>query len=837
MKLRAILLILCLLAFFSATAGGYLYYSSLSKSALKEAEIQAASHTEEIENLVSSFLTNNLKAVRALAGLKELQQALVSSDEIALTEANYILDHFHDSLEASVTYLMDWEGKTITSSNRHDPDSFVGKNYSFRPYFQQAVNGKPAVYMALGVTSKKRGVYYSHPVYDGSQKSPIGVVVVKASIEAIEKEFFSPKYSAPGMITLITGPHGVVFITDHKELLYRTLWKIPEGEPIEISKSKQFGAGPWEWAGFEKKDKNRVANKSGDEHLMFQKKIELLPGWDVVHLSNLEIISKAVSAPIALTIGYTIVALCVLIGLSVLILYNMAKTDIIKRMEAEEALRESEEKYRSMMDSMTDAAYICSPDFRVEYMNPTMIKRTGGDSTGEPCYKVINALDEQCPWCVHDKVQKGEHAVSEISSPKDGRTYSVAHSPIRHVDGSISKLTIYRDLTELKKMEEELRKAQRLESIGLLAGGMAHDFNNLLSIIMGNISMTKDDVKPEYGVTEFLNEAEEAALRAQELTMQLITFSKGGTPVKKTGSIGDLIQESTIFSISGSNVKSEFSIPHDLWLVEFDEGQLKHAISNMVVNALESMPDGGTINVKAEHSNITTERDLPLPEGKYVIISIRDQGIGIPEKHLSMIFDPYFSTKVRGTQKGMGLGLATTYSILNRHDGHITVESEVGVGTTFTIYLPAHEKDVRELLEPIEITKPERPEIRTGRILLMDDEKSIRKVTKQMLGRLGYDPDFAKDGTEAIEQYKEAIESGRPFDGVILDLTIKEGMGGIDTIKKLMGIDPQVRAIVSSGYSNDPVMTNFREYGFMAALPKPYTKKDLNDVLNKVIKG
>ena len=385
-------------------------------------------------------------------------------------------------------------------------------------------------------------------------------------------------------------------------------------------------------------------------------------------------------------------------------------------------------------------------------------------------------------------------------------------------------------------MEAQFQHAQKMESIGILAGGIAHDFNNLLSIIMGNISMAKDDVKPEYGVIEFLSEAEEACLRSQELTTQLITFSKGGAPVKKTGPIGDLVKETTNLLLRGSNVKSEFLFPDDLWLVKFDEGQMKHAVKNIIDNAVESMLDGGSIDIRTENFEIsseTIEKSLPLSEGNYVRISIQDHGVGIPEEHLSKIFDPYFSTKDRGIQKGMRLGLATTYSIINRHDGHITVESEVGVGTTFTIYLPAHEKEVIAL-EPIEIPKPEKLEIHTGKILLMDDEKSIRKVTKQMLSRLGYDPDFAKDGTEAIELYQEAIESGKPFEAVILDLTIKEGMGGVETMKKLMEIYPQVRAIVSSGYSNDPVMTDFREYGFIGALPKPYTKKDLRNMLNKI---
>ena len=389
---------------------------------------------------------------------------------------------------------------------------------------------------------------------------------------------------------------------------------------------------------------------------------------------------------------------------------------------------------------------------------------------------------------------------------------------------------------ELTRYARQLQQAQKLEAIGTLAEGIAHDFNNLLSIIMGYISLAEDDIKPESIVAEYLQEAGKASLREQELTKQLITFSKGGAPVKKIGSIEGLVHETTNFVLSGSKIKSEYFLPHDLWLVEFDEGQMKHAVKNLAINAVESMPDSGKIDIKVENLQIssqTAKRSLPLSEGKYVKISIRDQGVGIPEEHLSKVFDPYFSTKEKGIQKGMGMGLATTYSIINRHGGHITVESEVGIGTAFTLYLPALEKKTVEL-EPVRKAEPEKPASLTGRILVMDDEEMIRNISQQLLGRLGYGPESAQDGAEAIELYKSAMDCGRPFDAVILDLTVKAGMGGKKTVEKLLEIDPQVRAIVSSGYLNDPVMHDFRKYGFTGALTKPYTTEDLSNALNKV---
>lgn len=388
-------------------------------------------------------------------------------------------------------------------------------------------------------------------------------------------------------------------------------------------------------------------------------------------------------------------------------------------------------------------------------------------------------------------------------------------------------------------MQVEIVKAQKFEAIGTLTHGIAHDFNNLLSIIMGYISLAEEDIKPEVGGSEYLKEAEKASLRAQELTNQLISFSKGGVPVKKVGSLGNLIKETTDFFLSESKVAFEFSFLPDRWPVEFDEDHMQHVIKSLIVNAVESMPDGGTIDVRAENINVGSGTEVPnllLSDGKYVKISIRDQGIGIPKEHLSKIFDPYFSTKEIGTQKGMGLGLATAYSIIKKHSGCIAVESEVGIGTTFTLYLPALEKTTPDL-EPAPKPDPEKPVPLTGRILVMDDEEMIRNISQHMLRRRGYKPEVAKDGAEAIECYQGAMDSGKPFDAVILDLTVKGGIGGKEAVKTLLKINPQVKAVVSSGYSNHPEMTDFKTYGFTGVLTKPYKMKDLADVLNTVITG
>ncbi|MCP4110811.1 MAG: response regulator [Desulfobacteraceae bacterium] len=382
------------------------------------------------------------------------------------------------------------------------------------------------------------------------------------------------------------------------------------------------------------------------------------------------------------------------------------------------------------------------------------------------------------------------------------------------------------------RIEQELLKSKKLESVGILAGGLAHDFNNLLSVILGNINMAKEDISKWHTSYEFLNEAEDASLRAKDLTHQLITLSKGGYPIKRTGSVEKLLRESVLLFTSGYDVSCEFNIQKDLWLADYDEIQMKHVINNIITNANQAMPEGGIIQTDAENylNDKKNEQVLPLQKEKYVKISIRDQGVGIPEKFLPLVFDPYFSTRQRGTRKGMGLGLATVYSIIKKHNGQIGVESELNAGTVFHIYLPASEKKTEEH----KVTQVKTGPLK-GKILVMDDEEMIRKLLKKTLKRLGCESELAGNSEEAIHFFKKAEESGEPFDAVILDLTIKEGIGDKDVIWKLKEINPDVKAVISSGYSNDPVMANFRKYGFAEAMPKPCLKRELSDILNRIL--
>jgi nitrogen-specific signal transduction histidine kinase/AmiR/NasT family two-component response regulator len=387
-----------------------------------------------------------------------------------------------------------------------------------------------------------------------------------------------------------------------------------------------------------------------------------------------------------------------------------------------------------------------------------------------------------------------------------------------------------RNITEKIRLEEELRKAHKLESLGVLAGGIAHDFNNLLTGILGNVSLAKAMTDQGLKAHSRLIEAENAVGRARELTQQLMTFSRGGSPVKKTVSIEQLAMDSASFVLRGSNVKCRCWIADNIWPVEVDEGQMSQVINNLIINADQAMADGGTIDMYIDNAFIGSDTGLPLKEGRYVKIRIVDHGIGIAEEHLDRIFDPYFTTK----EKGSGLGLATVYSIIRKHGGYIGVASKPSAGTEFEITIPASETGVTK---PVitHTVRSERPSNGHGRILVMDDEEIIRDVAAEILSHLGYEPVVCRDGAAAIDLYRAELSTGIPFSGVIMDLTIPGGIGGRETMKRLLEMDPGVVGIVSSGYSNDPILADYGDYGFKGIVVKPYSVEKLGSVLHELV--
>ena len=541
--------------------------------------------------------------------------------------------------------------------------------------------------------------------------------------------------------------------------------------------------------------------------------------------------------PDLLAIG-AIDALFVPLIVAPIVIYFIKETKELKRINEElqreirerklaEASRErSETRYRAVVEGFDGLIYICSPDDRIEFMNERLREHIGYDAAGKSCYEVLYGRDARCPWCANEEARAGDTVRGELQDPKDMRWYAMTTTPIRNADGTVSTQVMVTDISERKMMEDEVLNARKLEATGVLAGGIAHDFNNLLTGILGNIELAKMYARQDKKVSERLSEAEQATLRAKDLTLQLLTFSKGGAPVKSALAVKDLIRELVNFSLRGSKVKCDFSIPDDLWPIEADEGQISQVMNNMIINADQSMPEGGTIRVACMNTTVGTADVPSLKAGRYVQVLIEDKGIGILPEHRSKIFDPYFTTK----QRGSGLGLATSYSIIRKHHGQITVESTPGKGSTFRIYLPAAEGEVA----PKETVAASLP-TGQGSILVMDDDATVQESARNMLRALGYDVATASDGGAAIEAYQKAKQAGRPYDVVVMDLTVPGGMGGKEATRKLLEIDPAARVIVSSGYSHDQIMACYREHGFRAVLVKPYRLRDLGEVIRQVI--
>jgi PAS domain S-box-containing protein len=466
MKLRLILLVLSLLAFLSASTGGYLYYSALEKSAFKEAERQAVARVRTIQKNLSSFLSENIKPVGALAGIKELSQILRRPDDpIALQNANSILDHFNKTLNADVCYLMNIEGDTIASSNRDAPDSFVGQNFDFRPYFQQAILGAPATYLALGITSKRRGAYYSHPVFANGRIAPTGVAVIKASIELVEKELDT----ANDEIVLVTDPQGIIFISNQKNWLYQSLNELSSEQESRIAHSIQFGKGPWDWAGIRAKGEKHVVDGSGNDYLIHQIELDNYPGWRVRHLRSFKAVSKTVSDPLIRITGPLILALCVLIGLSVFLLYKKASVEIFKRQSAEKALRESEARYRGLYHHTPAMLHSIDVSGRIVSVSDYWSEVLGfqrEEVIGRP---LTSFFTEESRRYAEEKVFKEFFKTGFIKDvpyqfvTKNKEIIDILLSAIADRDdrGNISRtLAVSIDVTERKRAEEALKHAK-----------------------------------------------------------------------------------------------------------------------------------------------------------------------------------------------------------------------------------------------------------------------------------------------------------------------------------------------------------------------------------------
>jgi len=556
------------------------------------------------------------------------------------------------------------------------------------------------------------------------------------------------------------------------------------------------------------------------EAAIAEKRVEVVPSWfrDAISIASL-----------------------IVFGFGFAVVYSRIQVARNTRQlrSSNQALAAEKERLTVTLASIGDAVIATDVDGVVVMLNPVAARLTGwvsNEAIGQPLDKVFQILDERsgnpCENPVDRVLRSGN--IETLASrttliTRDGTRRRIADSaaPIRVAEGTtLGVILVFRDIGERLRTEQELLKVRKLESLGVLAGGIAHDFNNILAAILGYTGLAQLESGLSDAQRSRLQEIEKAANRACGLTQQLLTFSKGGEPVKQIASIASVIQDSAEFVLRGTNVHCIYAFDDELWSVEIDQGQISQVIQNLIINAAQAMPAGGVIEVTGANYSKRTDNTL-LPAGKYVRIRIHDQGIGIPAELCERIFDPYFTTK----QEGSGLGLAISHSIISRHNGRISVESAPGTGTTFTIDLPA---TTRQPLPPVE-RMAAAPDDSEARILVMDDDEMMRELASEILELAGYRVTTVRDGNEALAQYSDAAGSGTPFDLVMLDLTVRGGMGGRETVRTILELDPEARIIVASGYSNDQVMAQYREYGFRAAIAKPYEVAAFTATVAKVL--
>ncbi len=511
--------------------------------------------------------------------------------------------------------------------------------------------------------------------------------------------------------------------------------------------------------------------------------------------------------------------------------------DVTQQHRDRENLLESQQQYRSIVENTADALFLIND------------KDAFIDVNQAACDSLAYTRDELLTLSIMD-IEKAIHednigefqkklaldcsiTVTGAHQRKDGSQFPVEVRLRRfNSNGKKFVVALANDITERKKAEEEIIKARKLDSIGLLAGGIAHDFNNLLGIILGNIDLAERSVDVPGKAIKYLDKATSASMRAADLTQQLLTFSKGGEPVKQAADIMEIIHESTDFSLHGSSIQVNYSCSDNLWNVDVDTGQMSQVMQNLVINARQAMQQGGKLDIHCKNTVLDKSNVLAgLKPGRYIKLTVGDSGEGISKEIIHSIFDPYFTTK----QRGSGLGLALTYSIIQKHNGCIFVDSEQYRGAVFTVYLPVSATGERVAANKQKKEEKKKSLHSGAHIMLMDDDEMIREISTAMLENLGYEVIQAEDGRRAYLLYQAAMKQNKVIDLVIMDLTVLNGVGGKEAIKLIQQIDPEVKALVSSGYSNDPVMANYSDYGFKGAVSKPYSQDRLGIAVSSIL--
>ena len=667
-------------------AAGWLLTDFLGRVA--EKEFKAGVDREA--NLTASFLQDNLSDVDNVAKMlgqsNAIDAALSSGSSIDLERANRLLDRIKSGMNMSVCFLLDRNGLAVASSNRNEITGFVGKSFAFRPFFTGALAGRLTTYFALGLITNERGYFAAAPVVDSSG-TITGVVVIKRNIAAVEESF--KKYSHVYLVS----PEGIIFISTRQEHLFRSLWPVDERQRSELPASRQFGSITFEPLLASEPRTGIYVTIENEEYY-----VQRLPfgsdGWTLVFMDDPGIVSSYRLFGVILTIVF---GLLLLFFFKVLLYKN-------KSLQAARDLLKSRDDWKRTFDTVPDLIAIIDSNYCITSMNRAMAERlgiSGKEAVGRRCYELLHGSHEPFPSCPHQRMLDSGRIESESLFEKNLNGYFiVTAAPILAEDGTFeSSVHVMHNITEMKRLSEEVNRISNLESIGLLSGGLAHDFNNVLNIIYGNITFAKMLADGNTAIVEPLTDAEEACERAKELGIRLQGFSQGNAPVKESIKLPIIIEEAAGTAFKDSQISHTISAAVDVLPLEADPRQIRQMFDNLLTNAKDAMSEGGTVKIAVDNYVVDGKNVLPLGPGSHVCISIQDSGKGIPEENLPKIFDPYFSTKDSYSQRGMGLGLSICHAILKRHNGHISVESTLGIGTRLTLYLPASVAETRPTTE------------------------------------------------------------------------------------------------------------------------------------------